>query len=240
MKATTDYDLKKTPAPRNRAPAILSALHEVSLSASRQRLLEAAARLCGGPAVWRHRKLAEARELLALSEIASRLTVESLDLREVLRALVSLRVPVACLPDGQGTLRIHPKAILGLYYPEVALRTPLPGFSFVQILYPTGVWHANVSSKADQMLCLGAQLPTGIPLKEIVLMAYGALSMQAVMIDERDTAGVLNLEAARWWQQNIHRVPLSREPFVDVCGLRSNRQKGYADAQDPGSLPIEP
>jgi len=40
------------------------------------------------------------------------------------------------------------------------------------------------------------------------------LSMQTVMIDERDSAGVLNSAAAKWWQQNLNRIPLTREPFI--------------------------
>ena len=38
--------------------------------------------------------------------------------------------------------------------------------------------------------------------------------MQSVMFDEQDPAGVLNADAARWWQQNRDRIPLSREPFI--------------------------
>jgi hypothetical protein len=51
-------------------------------------------------------------------------------------------------------------------------------------------------------------------LTEIVVMTYGALTMQSVMIDEQDSAGVLNRDAAHWWQQNLWRIPLSREPFI--------------------------
>jgi hypothetical protein len=65
-----------------------------------------------------------------------------------------------------------------------------------------------------QPLCLGARLPAGIRVKELVLMAYGALSMQTVMIDELDPAGVLNPVAARWWQANTDRIPLSRAAFL--------------------------
>jgi hypothetical protein len=38
--------------------------------------------------------------------------------------------------------------------------------------------------------------------------------MQTAQIDERDPGGVFNAEAARWWQANVHRIPLSREPFL--------------------------
>ena len=200
----------------------LSALTQVKLGAFGRRLLDSAGRTLGGPMTWQNRKLAEAYDLLALAQIASRFSVEFLDLRESLRAVATLQAPVPCLPDAGGNLRIAQRALLGIRYPEEALRTPLPGFSFVEILEPKGVWHANVSAESVQMLCLGAQLPAGIQLKEIVLMTYGALIMATVMIDELDPAGVLNPEAARWWQHNIKLVPLSRASFLD------NRKPGEA------------
>ncbi len=51
---------------------VLSALEQVKLGAPNKRLLDAVHDICGGPAVWRYRKLAEAYELLALSETAPR------------------------------------------------------------------------------------------------------------------------------------------------------------------------
>jgi hypothetical protein len=193
----------------------LSALEKVQLNHANRQMLKSSLSSCAGPAVWRNRKSAEAHDLLALSELAGRLKVEYLDLQESLRALVVMRVPTPCLPDSEGRLRIVPQTRLGINYPEEALRLPLPGFALVEIIHPLQVWHANVSPQGPQMLCLGAQLPAGIQLKDIILMTYGAISMQTVMIDEMDFAGVLNPDAARWWQQNIHRLPLSKEAFMD-------------------------
>jgi hypothetical protein len=196
----------------------LSALGKVQLSQTKQQILDSALRSCAGTAVWRNRKSAEARDLLALEEIASRFRVEFLDLQESLRAFIEMRVPTPCLPDLEGNLIIAPNICLGITYPEEALRLPMPGFALVEIIHPRHVWHANVSAEGAQMLCLGVQLPAGIQLKDIILMTYGAISMQTVMIDEMDAAGVLNPDAARWWQQNIHRLPLSREAFFDNSG----------------------
>ena len=193
----------------------LSALPNVALGPANRQMLNSACSLCAGPAVWRSRKAAEAHDLFALSELASRFKVEFLDLRESLRALVVMRVPTPCLPDPEANLYIASQTYLGITYPEEALRLPMPGFAFVEILHPPHVWHANVSPEGPQMLCLGAQLPAGIQLKDLILMVYGAISMQTVMIDEMDSAGVLNPEAARWWQQNIHRLPLSKKAFID-------------------------
>ena len=63
----------------------------------------------------------------------------------------------------------------------------------------------------------GTVLVNGQPGKDLVVMAYGALAMQTVQIDVLDPAGVMNAEAARWWQANIDRVPLSTAPFLSDC-----------------------
>ena len=109
---------------------------------------------------------------------------------------------------------VEPQAVLGLTYPQEALRQALPGYSFLQVLAPGDVWHANVAFGPVRPLCLGAALPANVRVKELVLMAYGALSMQTVQIDEQDAAGVMNAAAALWWQQNTARAPLSRAPFL--------------------------
>jgi len=192
----------------------LAALSEKALSPENKQLLDKVSAVAAGSPVWRARKLAEARDLLALSQLASRLTVLELDGREALRALVELRVPVPCLPAANGDLQIADRALLGLTYPEEAIRRPQPGYAFVQIIAPSPVWLANVTPDFRQLLCLGASLPAGIRVKELLLMTYGALTMQTVQIDETDGAGVLNHEAALWWQQNLHRVPLSRVAFL--------------------------
>jgi hypothetical protein len=196
-------------------PPRLAALDRVVLSDSRKRLHEEALRDCAGSMAWRKRKEAEARDLLALSEITSRFEVGFLDLRESLRAMAVLHAPVPLCPDGQGKLRIAPFALLGITYPEEAVRRPLPGYGSVQLLQPSGVFHPNGHPQSPQLLCLGAALPVSIQLKEIVLMSYALLTLQTVMLDEMDPAGVMNREAARYFQERMHLVPLTREPFLD-------------------------
>jgi hypothetical protein len=207
--------IRLTPLKRFVPQGGLSALNEVQLCSRYQAMLDQAMRSCYGPASWRRRKEAEARDLLALAQISGRASVAELDVAETLRALVFLEVPVPCRSAIADRIEISPEAVLGLTYPEAAISLPQPGFAFVQLRAPVRVWHANVGPpELGQPLCLGTRLPTGIPLNEILVMSYGALSMQSVMIDEKDAAGVLNPDAARWWQQNLHRIPLSREPFI--------------------------
>src|SRR5262245_22184495 len=104
----------------------LVGLPDVVLTPENQRLLDEARATGGGSAAWRGRKAAEARELLALGQLASRLTVQRLDLSESLRALLVLRVAVPCRLEGEGNLVVLDTAVLGLTYPQEALRERLP------------------------------------------------------------------------------------------------------------------
>lgn len=206
------------PSPDPRQPTISSGLWSLAslpLTESNQKLLDRAAVSAGGPAPWRYRKLKDARDILALEQLApeTRLKVLALDLRESLRVWLLMRVPVPCRV-GDADLVVHKWADLGLTYRQEALWQPQPGFSFIQILQPRAVWHPNVSYDAFQVLCLGPNLPAGIPVVLLLLMAYGALTFQSVQTDEQDPAGVMNAAAAQWWQENRHRIPLSKTPFL--------------------------
>jgi hypothetical protein len=206
---------------------VLAALSQVPLDDTYQRMLDEAAALMEGSPMWRRRKMAEARDLLVLAQISQRLRIEMLDLGASLRAVLALRAPVACRPGEDGQLRLSDGALLGLTYAEEALRQPLPGYAFFQVLLPNDPWHANIPFGPIRPLCLGDRLPAGIRVKELILMAYGALTMQTVQIDEFDSVGVLNVEAARWWQRNMSHIPLTREPFLAVDPDTGSRC-GYA------------
>lgn len=195
----------------------LSTLARRALSGENARWHARLADEARGDGPWRARKAAEVHDLLALGEIApiGRIRIEELDARTSLRALVLVRVPVPVGMPASGTpIGLARHALLGLRYPEEALRRALPGFAFMQILAPQGVFHANVAADPVQPLCLGATLPPGVRVTELVLMAYGALSMQSVMLDPGDAAGVMNVEAARWWLAHRDRLPLSSTPFL--------------------------
>jgi hypothetical protein len=125
-----------------------------------------------------------------------------------------MQVPVPCRPDRGNELHVADHAELGVVYPREVLRACLPGTSFVQILEPRRVWHANVVP-GEQRLCLGISLPCNLPVREIVLMAYNALAMITYQVDELDVAGVYNVEAARWWAANLRRLPLTTRAFLE-------------------------
>lgn len=191
-------------------------LAQVELAARYHELLEGARDQATGHRVWRERRLAEARELLALATVAPRMEVKDLNLGDDLRALVRLQMPVPCRFGSEQDLVISHEALLGICYPRRALFESLPGPSFVQVLLPMGVFHPNASAPPIQRLCLGTQLPAGIRVRELVLLSYRALTMQDHTLDVEDPAGVFHAEAARWWQANADRVPLTRAPFLGV------------------------
>jgi hypothetical protein len=198
----------------------LSQLRSVTLSPRHQQMLEQAAVGIGGPAAWRERKQIEAYELLALAQTSLRLSILQLDLSCDLRAVVAMKATVPCMPHPGGPVRIMPYALLAVQYPEEAIRQPQRGSNFAAILqpgppHPGSVWHGNVSAEPPQVICLGASLPAGIPVREILLMIYGALTFQGVVaeLDERNPGGVLNPEAARYWQERCRELPMNKEPF---------------------------
>lgn len=199
---------RSTPAPS------LDDLRQIELTGLFRTMWESAQKNCGGPAACRHRLIGELRDLLGLAQISGRMIVHWVDLSAGLRAKVEIDMPVPCMPDPAGPLRVAPRALLGVIYPPDAIFMPQPGYAFIRILSPRPVWLSTVSADPNQILCLGTQLPAGIPLTEIVLMTYGALTLQTIQLDSLDSAGVLNAAAADWWQRNAHRIPLSREPFL--------------------------
>jgi hypothetical protein len=193
----------------------LADLDGVVLDHEVQAQLDGAAAMAGGEPSWRARKRAEAHRLLALARIAGpqRLAVHMLDLADEFRAVVRLNTPVAMTPDPNGALRVADGAVLGIRYPQQALAQPMPGFAFVRLLSPpVGAWYPNLC--AEHLLCLGASMPAGIPVTELVLGSWGLLTMQSVMLDPSDHAGVMNADAAAWWSEHADLMPLTAEPFL--------------------------
>lgn len=171
-----------------------------------------------GTPPWRGFKLSEARAILALDQIAPRMSILALDIATLFLAALRIVTPVPCRPPGSADVVVASEVDLVVTYPEVLLRQPIPGDVLVRILRPPHVHHPNVSPRADQRLCLGPSIPRGFPVREAILLSYAALSLQSIGLDEADPAGVLNLEATRFWQSNRCRIPLSREAFLDPPG----------------------
>jgi hypothetical protein len=194
----------------------LSDLDRVPLLPAHESALQHARTLMLGAGFWRAAKLSALREVLALAQI-SRLEVIGIDPTTSLRLLVGMPCCVPCLPPGGCEPRVEQRVELALRYGEEILRGPQPGYSIVEILKPHHVHHPNVS-ESPQRLCLAASLPRGYPLREAIVASYGALTFQSVTVDERDPAGVMSPAAARFWQQHMERIPLTREPFLATPG----------------------
>ncbi len=198
-----------------------SQLAEASLSPAHTQMLEGAQAVSRGPDPWKARKRSEARQLLALAQLAgeNRMQVLGLDLAEDLRAVFRLDAPVALRPGPDGALRVARGAVIGLVYPRSILAAPPPGTSLLSLLYPPrGAWYPNIGAFMGQPMCLGTFLPSGIPASELVLLAWGLLTLTNVMLDPGDAAGVMNLAAAEWWMANRALMPLTREPFLALRG----------------------
>ena len=203
-------------------PAGLSTLMDVALPESREQQLLELARDAQGPAPWRARMGVEARELFALDALDSRVTLVAIGVASELRACVRLCTPVACMePDG--ALVVHDEVELALHYPPAILSRALAGVELVAIQRPLRVWHPNITWPAPdqlrrpQRVCLGANVPRGLPLREALVSTYAALSMQVITLDERDSAGYLNPQALSYWRDRQETLPLSREPFLGAA-----------------------
>jgi hypothetical protein len=211
-----------TPAPspsqNQSGPLGLSDLKRLPLDAENQRALDQRLNDMLGSRAWCLRKRAEAHGLMALSQIAPRLIIRHLDLRTDIVALLELRdTPVPCMSPGAPDIHIVYGALTAIEYPADILIKPLPGTRPVRLIQPTNAWHSNIGPPDVQpaAICLGHNVPRGLPLTEMVLLSYAALTLQAVSLDYQDSAGVLNPEAAIWWQSNAHRAPLTTASFLD-------------------------
>jgi hypothetical protein len=199
-----------------RQPRGLSDLSRRELDAGRLRRLEQALKQSGGDAPFRHRKACEAHELLALETVAppGRLAVLTLDLRLDFRAMLVLEVPVPRRPGPDGALRLAGRAVVGLVYRREAAFQALPGLEFLQILEPLDVFHPQAAP--DGRFCLGPSLPAGIRVVNIVALAYAALAMQTVQLDQYDPAGLLDPEAADFFQSHPGSLPLTPRAFLEA------------------------
>ena len=198
-------------------PPGLGSLDRITLTPANEHMLAVAASSMQGVDPWPARKMSEARQLLALGQLAGskRMQVRELDLEQDLRATVWFDVPVAMTPDSTGALRIQQGAVVGIIYPRVILSIPLPGYALTSLVEPeAGAFYPNLGSSRGQRMCLGAQLPVGIPVVELALGAWSLLVMQTVMLDAGDSAGVMHMAAAEYWQANRDRMPLTREPLL--------------------------
>ena len=197
----------------------LSNLTDVELDEFHLGLYENAVENCPGTGHYQKRMLAEYREALAMGQTSGKIKPLGVTFEGVFQLQFILQTPVPT-KDEEGEMKILDWAHVHLAYPENAVFQPSKGTDFVRIMIPPNIFHPNVSHSIPglpiQALCLGTTIPAGIRVRELILMIYGALSLQSVQMDIFDPAGLLNPEAAEWWQINRERIPLTREPFFNL------------------------
>jgi hypothetical protein len=78
----------------------------------------------------------------------------------------------------------------------------LSGASFIHLRHCEFAWHPNIAYRSPgpfSAVCLGARLPVQFPVRELIIMTWGLLTLQLrPTVDERDAAGVLNPAACEW------------------------------------------
>lgn len=194
----------------------LSRLNEVPLEGPFLQHYEFGLAKCQASGFYPSRMKKEFRDYLALAQVSGRIRPCDVNFEGTFKIqfLLKARYPYRDLSQ---EVRVADHALLVLAYPEEAIRQPVNGTSFVQII-GGNAFHPNISPAAlglpVQGLCLGSSVMAGVRLKELILIVYGLLTLQSITMDMLDPAGVLDPEAAEYWQQNIQRIPLSREPFI--------------------------
>ena len=81
--------------------------------------------------------------------------------------------------------------------------------------------HDQTLSKDLQDLLDRARAQVGGPRpwqarKGIEAQELCAFAMQTLQVDERDPAGAMNPDAARWWRRELHATPLTRAGIIDA------------------------
>ena len=171
---------------------------------------------CHNAGFYENRMKVEFRDYLALAQVSGRIDPLDVSFEGTFRLHFLLRARFP-LKNSAGEVVVADRAALVLHYPESAVRESLKGTEFVRIL-GANAFHPNISVADSilpfQALCLGPSVLQATRIRELILTSYGLLTLQSHTMDPLDPAGVLNAEAAEYWQQNCHRIPLSNEPFV--------------------------
>jgi hypothetical protein len=217
----------------------LRGLNSVPLDDASSIFLEAARRQVTGDPVWQRRKLLELSQVLRLCRLAPyRLKFLMADLKsEPLRLILELRCPTPLQPRNEGSIQVAPGVELGIIFPREVLIKNLPGTRFVQILSSDEVFHPSVSAAHPHVLCLGATLPRGsISVCELLILSYAALSLapQVITLDRFDPAGILNEQAALWFQ-TTGMYPLTTEPFLRREGENQPETSRKAESSKGGA-----
>ncbi len=182
-------------------------------TARHQALLEQGLAANGGGRAWREWKAAEARSVIDLAAAAERMEILALSLQGDFDLAYRIRMPVPRWP-ANGKLVIGSSAVFHLHYEEAWRHESPPGWAPLGLFDPLDPFHPNMRPALRGAICLG-HLPPGVPIKEIVLLGYYALSLQDRVLDESDPNGVLNPDACEFYRQHPEHLPLTRAGLFD-------------------------
>ena len=189
-----------------------------------QRLLQDALAENGGPRGWRGWKATAAKKFVELSDKAARrMELRELNLDGDISAVYTVDMPVPQWPvDGQ--LRIGDRAVFHLHYEDRWRWESPEGWAPLGLLQPLDAFHPNCKPALRGAICLG-DLPPNVKPKEIALLGYHTLTLQAVLLDETDPNGVMNSRASEFFRNHPEYMPLTEaglfEPLADQTVLRS-------------------
>lgn len=190
-------------------------------------MLEEAKAHNSGARDWRDWKTAAAAEVIKLADQAARMEILSVGLDGDLHIVYALDMPVPCQPR-KGKLAVGRRAVFDLVYQEAWRRETPPSVLPMGMLEPFDVFHPNCRPGIIPLrmpgggfmpmpraaLCLG-RIPAGTAPKELVLMGYYALSLQDLVLDELDPAGVLNPDACQFYRDHPEHLPLTQAGLLD-------------------------
>lgn len=171
-----------------------------------------------GPRDWREWKSSAAKKFVELADrAATRMTIHDLDLEGDLNFTYAIEMPVPRWPV-DGVLRIGENAVFHLHYEDRWRYESPPGWAPLGLLHPLDPYTPQCRPALRGAICLG-DLPPNVQPREIVLLGYYALTLQAVQLDETDPNGVMNSQASEYFRNHPEYLPLTEaglfEPLVN-------------------------
>jgi hypothetical protein len=183
-----------------------------------------------GNRAWQGYKAASASEIAQMAAKTDRMTLYDIDLTGDLNCLFEIKMPVPCWPQ-DGHLRQQDRARFHLRYAEDWRYEAPAGWLPLGILEPGDVFHPACRPSLRGAICLGDLVP-GVPPREIILLGYLAVTLQAIQLDERDPHGVLNVPACEFYRNHPEYVPLTRKGLYEPWEPQRLATKTAGEADD--------
>jgi hypothetical protein len=189
-----------------------------------QELLQDALAQNRGPRAWRGWKATAAKKFVDLAnQAAERMVLWELKLDGDMSIVYAVDMPVPRWPvDGQ--LKVGERAVFHLHYEDRWRWESPEGWAPLGLFQPLDPFHPNCRPALRGAICLG-DLPPNVKPREIALLGYHTVTLQAVLLDETDPNGVMNPEASEFFRNHPEYMPLTEaglfEPLRGKTPLRS-------------------